>query len=613
MRKLRVESLEPRALHGNLAVSVTGGTLVVTGDYKANGVTITPLAPTDQPAVSAVKGGSFVVTPDSTTSINRGKPGVPLTVSGATAGFRIDLGDGNDSLAMRGVPGVSLGMLTVQTGSGNDKVQISACNLSGVSVSSRGTLDFSMDQSACAGDMYLKIDSAFAATASSTKVQGSTIGGALTVSSQSADNVTLDGIKADSLAIFQKIDIRSRAAVTIKGESAVQHKLDVEAVGTLDCTFSGVSAGDFYLKLGGPDRPNVVDKTSLTGLTLSGGLTVASSVNQSLSISGIRGHKIELSNAAMSGRSSIAISDVNGDGELDVACTGGVDFTASGCTTAAMYLKFDGSPGMNVADKTNLAGLTLSGGLTVASSVNQNLSVSGIKAHKFELSNAARSGRSSIAIGDVNGDGELDVACTGGVDFTASGLNTASMYLKFDGSPGMNVADKTNLTGLTLSGGLTVASTVNQNLAISGIKVHKMDLSNSAMWGRSSFALTNVACDGSVTVTCAGGVDFSAGGGGLAGTPSGNYFRAVDMYLKFTDAVTGPASANVALTDLVLSGQLQVAGGGGNDTLSVVNASVQGPVRFAGGGGNDTLLLQGNRFASPVLAISWETTELKAG
>jgi hypothetical protein len=104
-RKLQLESLELRALlDGNLTVSILQGNLVLQGDAAGNVASIEQLPAVDA-AGAVVEGGSFQIVPDENTSLNQGKPGQALTVSGVTGGVLIDLGAGDDRLKFSGVQG----------------------------------------------------------------------------------------------------------------------------------------------------------------------------------------------------------------------------------------------------------------------------------------------------------------------------------------------------------------------------------------------------------------------------------------------------------------------------------------------------------------------------
>ena len=93
-RLLRIEYLEHRAvMDGRLSVNVLGGVLFITGDDKSNGATISPPS---NGGGGAPPSGEFLLTPDASTAINNGSPGVSFKVSGVTAGARISLQAGDD-------------------------------------------------------------------------------------------------------------------------------------------------------------------------------------------------------------------------------------------------------------------------------------------------------------------------------------------------------------------------------------------------------------------------------------------------------------------------------------------------------------------------------------
>ncbi len=74
LHKLHVESLERRVmLDGNVAVSVAGGVLLISGDANSNAITIS--SPTTGTSSSGgTTSGALLITPDATTSINNGAP-----------------------------------------------------------------------------------------------------------------------------------------------------------------------------------------------------------------------------------------------------------------------------------------------------------------------------------------------------------------------------------------------------------------------------------------------------------------------------------------------------------------------------------------------------------
>ncbi|NUQ66425.1 MAG: hypothetical protein HUU20_28520 [Pirellulales bacterium] len=768
-RRLRFESVEKRImLDGNLAVSVLGGTLWITGDAASN---VAVLSPAPGGAVGGTTGptDSFVIAPDPTTSINGGTPGEALTVSGVTAGGRVDLGAGDDSLTIQG-PCDFAGALSIQSGAGNDNLSISGLhsarlnvgssqgndtvaidssnvdtavvlrawqgtgsatltgntlglssssadspplfsllstnfNVSlagtdmrkaiagkavvssfgsgggtvsvadswildgGITVSSRGPLDFSMTRSVCDSDAYLKSNASTAKSPPNIVLQESSVAGDLTVLSQGAQHVVLHkfrggGIRLNSASSSTRSTIEQTDVDCDGG-------ISVACVGPADVSASSVRAADFFLKLDGIKGESFVDNTTLEHLTLTGGLSVSGSAAQNLSekIIKLDFHTIKLTNTADSSR--LSIGDLDGGGRLDIACAGPTDLSASSVRASDFFLKLDGIKGSSFVDNTALDDITLSGGLFVTGTAAQNLSERGVKAgfHIIKLPNSSIASR--VSVGDLDCDGTLDIACAGPTDLSASSVRASDFFLKLDGIKGSSFVDNAALDHVTLTGGLFVSGSAAQNLSVDGIKGERMHikLDNSNVQGRSAVALADVDLDGALDVACRGPVDFSGGGsGGLSGlssravdmflkfeslatqtspstlalhdwsldgvlnvacrgaldfsigaditAPDGTVgtvggLRAADMFLKITDVKRAPESSFASLTDVVLSGDLRVAMGGGDDTVSVSACRVLGTTLLDGGAGSDTLVLAGNSFDAEPFQLRFEKIEMK--
>jgi hypothetical protein len=90
-----VELLESRLTpSGNVTTSVVAGSLTITGDAQANGITISQTA-----------AHQITITPDATTSINNLTAGTPVTLNNITHSLTINLGAGNDNLTFNEAAG----------------------------------------------------------------------------------------------------------------------------------------------------------------------------------------------------------------------------------------------------------------------------------------------------------------------------------------------------------------------------------------------------------------------------------------------------------------------------------------------------------------------------
>jgi hypothetical protein len=749
VRKLRVESLEKRAmLDGNLAVSVVQGMLVVTGDANSNVVTISPPQP-GTAGTKGVAGISLLITPDSNTSVNGGAAGVALAVSGVTAGGKIDLGGGGDSLTLQG--GVDLpGSLSIQTGTGSGKVSISDFHCTrlsigsqgsdgvdisntnvdtsvvlqgqqglnsatltndtiglapnagtpltlvslsstnfglklkgtrtgasavatfdkqggavsiaangdpanggvassiggGISVTSKGPLDFSMtEQSSCALDVYLKLDSTSAKSPPTIELADSSVGGSLIVASRGAENVQVSNFNAASM--YLKLD--SSPGLRVGGSVALDH---IKLSGPLSVTgdtvrkamFQWIKADSAYLKFDGLQASGAADDAaaSLDRITLTGGLFVdatfpaldaASKDAAKMTIKNISSDRVTLkfANPSLATAASVSETDVDCSGRLEVSSTGPVDFSASGIKASNYFLKLDGIKGSSLADSATLDSLTLTGGLFVTSSTSvdvsatsvqasdlfmkldlkgsrladtaslsgitltgglfvdgnamQALSIDGIKGQRIhiKLDNSNLQDRSKLVLADVDADGQLDVVSRGALDIVARG------------------------------GGGGAGGTVQASHA-AGIFIKLEGLAGQA--APSSVALTDWNLDGALDVISRGALNFSIGqmaSGGAKSAPVGG-LQASSLFMKIEDLRGNRASSNIGLNNLDLAGRLDVRTGAGDDTLAISNSKVGGPAYLNGGAGNDTLIIDKNSsFAVEPIEISWETMELKVG
>jgi hypothetical protein len=113
-RLARFESLEERnLLAGDVLVSVLEGRLVIEGDELANNIAIT----------AGAEAGSFVISGLDGTTVHEGEaPAAEVTVTGVEAGVRVELGEGDDTMALADVSIQS--NVSINMGEGNDTVEV---------------------------------------------------------------------------------------------------------------------------------------------------------------------------------------------------------------------------------------------------------------------------------------------------------------------------------------------------------------------------------------------------------------------------------------------------------------------------------------------------------
>jgi hypothetical protein len=606
-RKLQLEPLELRALlDGNLTVSILQGSLVLQGDSAGNVASIEQLPAVDASG-AVVEGGSFQIVPDENTSINQGKPGEALTVSGVTGGVLIDLGAGDDRLKFSGVRGQTVSSLKIDAGAGADAVSLSNLDVAGaLTIESRDSLDASASQTR-ALDCHLKFE----------QLRG------------------------------------KRSSADLSGMQ-ITHKLDIESVGAADVSVSQSSAASVFMKFEGIKGEAAVDTASLDGVTVDGGLSVTSR-NAALKFdgtdvqAGIAHIKYDGSGVQ---RSSVDLRGVHVVHKLDIEGSGGADVSVRSSDADHMFLKFEGKlKGQAAASTASLDGVTVDGGLTIASrDAALKLEATDASAADFYLKlDQPRGQRSSADLTGVQVTHKLDIEGRGGADVSVAKSNAASVYLKFEGIKGEAALDTASLDGVTVDGGLTVtsrdaalkfegaglqagniyikyegASDQRSSASISGSQIqHKLDVASngpldfsvqkSSAHGiflkvefprrqdaRSTVSLSDVDLDGELDVMSLAPLDFSA-----------SALRAVDMFLKITDIKMQQAGSTVSLVDVVLSGGLQISTGNGNDTVIISGSSVEGPVKLDGGRGQDSLTLVDDQIAVEPIVVGFESSGQK--
>jgi hypothetical protein len=109
-----VELLEDRLTpSGNVTAAVVAGSLTITGDAQANGITLS------QPAANQI-----TITPDATTSVNGKAAGTAVTLTNVTRSITVNLHGGDDSLTFNQSAGniTVHGNLAISNGNGNTTV-----------------------------------------------------------------------------------------------------------------------------------------------------------------------------------------------------------------------------------------------------------------------------------------------------------------------------------------------------------------------------------------------------------------------------------------------------------------------------------------------------------
>lgn len=158
---------------GNVTATITNGNLQITGDNSANTVVIY----TDQ------NGNTFVAGAGGT-QVNGIRSPFAVTAIGNAV---INLGGGDDQIVVLGPAADAAATLSVETGTGNDQVLISdAATNAAVTLSNSGGTDVRRIQSSQVGSLTL-------GGPGSSLIQGSTVNGGLTSSSNGITNLVVTG------------------------------------------------------------------------------------------------------------------------------------------------------------------------------------------------------------------------------------------------------------------------------------------------------------------------------------------------------------------------------------------------------------------------------------
>ena len=133
----------------------------------------------------------------------------------------------------------------------------------------------------------------------------------------------------------------------------------------------------------------------------------------------------------------------------------------------------------------------------------------------------------------------------------------------------------------------------------------------------SNIQLSDINLSGQLNATSLGPSNFYLGPAktGSPQTGGGPSFGllATDMFFKVSDppgAQQGPSVVEVA--NAVLSGQMQITTGGGNDSIVVAGGSVAGTSQFDGGAGQrNKLSIDGNQFGNAPVIVHFATVTQK--
>ena len=317
------------------------------------------------------------------------------------------------------------------------------------------------------------------------------------------------------------------SSVTVSDMNA-DGRLDITSAGATDTTLHDVQASDCALTLGGSNGSSLVEKMSLDNLTLSGGLTITSSAAGDLSVEScsLNFTKIIMKYSGAA-ESSVTVSDINADGRLDISSAGPTDSTVQNVQASDFSLTLGGIKGTMVTETTDLEGITVTGGLSVTCSTAQQMTASSLKGStsmKFRVGDVD-GGASSVTIGDVNGDGVLDIACTTPANVSVDNVQAGSMLLNLAGVKGSSSIEDTSLTDITLSGGLSVTSSTVQAMSLDGFQGQSiyMKLDNSSLLSRSRVSVADMDMDGGMNVATTGAIDFQAASGAMQAPGTGNF------------------------------------------------------------------------------------------
>ena len=575
LRKLRVESLERRVmLDGNVAASVAGGVLLITGDANSNAITISSPTTGGSSGGTTFQPGTLLITPDATTSVNNGAAGASVQVSGVTFGARISLGSGNDTLSFQDSTGL-VGPVTIQTGAGSDKVQVNDFTFSKVSVTSQGDCAIDLSNTTVQQSLALQggqgsntatfEDDAFGVPPAS--------GAPLTLVSLSSTNF---GLSLQRTSVGRSIQASSdKRGISVSLDTCtVGGGVTVTSAGGLSFTSTGstCSAGcSLKFDSSSASSPASVD---MEQGRLGGGLSIQGRGAMTAIIKkyDFTRDGITVDNSASSARSSITETDVNCGGSCRVSTTAPLDFSATDLTAGSCNLQLENVKHQPSESTVSLQSLAITGGLFVTAQDAASLSFTASPPSPSQIGSArSRSNNSDLSaasppatldIEDVVASGVMSLACRGAFDVTASSLQASDLYCKQDVKKAV-VAETTSLDDITLTGGLSITSSVAQQMTLERIKSWSdLLLLSDASDNRSSVSLSDLDADGAVSITAHSAADVSVSG-----------LQASSLSLVLDGTQSHDAQEVIALDNLTLSGGLTITSSAASD-LSVESCSL---------------------------------------
>jgi hypothetical protein len=214
-----------------------------------------------------------------------------------------------------------------------------------------------------------------------------------------------------------------------------------------------------------------------------------------------------------------------------------------------------------------------------------HLKLDGIKGEKT---------RSSVVLGDLDGDGTLDITATGDVDVSGSNWRMPKIIVKYEP---------------ILSRSIPARSIPARSIAARSIPENS----------RMSFELfdsTGELCD----ISAQGNVSFRGDGlryskahiklDWIKRESTRSSVMLADSTFDGLTLSTGDGEDMVALARVTVLGDLSVATGGGNDAARCVDCVFDGQSLFDGGSGEDALAMTSTRFARRPKLLGWEKMKL---